>query len=390
MTTPKQFSFDNTQDSQLLLQKLKRIKKAELHIHFRGCLQAELLYRMMLPLQSHHTLRTKGLLYRFPQDAQSMITQSAHVHAFIQSWPHMNSPHKLLQSCQSLFQFQQPYDFFMTYLMTAGLWESPEEMYPLADHIVHYCKEHHIIYAEMIFSVSEYILCGWSIENIVRLLSYAQSTAEKQGIQLRWIFDFVRNFPEQGSLQRLENLLSHDIPGWIGITLGGEEDKYPAKDFQELYRLAADNHLRLTCHAGEHASHTSVEDAIKLLHCERIGHGIASAQSEYTMRLLKERKITLEICPSSNVQTLACKDFTQHPAYKLFSYGIPISIASDDPGFFQTSLTEELLICITDLGFNFEDILTTIRQGFISAFAEESKKKAMLQLHEASCKSALT
>ena len=109
----------------------------------------------------------------------------------------MKTPKKLKQICQELWQFKQPYDFFMTYLMSSGLWEEAEELYPLSDHIVDYLLEHHIIYSEIIFSVSEYLLCGWSIKEIKKLLLYTQNKAREHQIYIHWIFDFVRNFPEK-------------------------------------------------------------------------------------------------------------------------------------------------------------------------------------------------
>ena len=145
-------------------------------------------------------------------------------------------------------------------------------------------------------------------------------------------------FQKKTALRRIETLLSHDIPGWVGITLGGKEEEYPARDFQKLYQIAWENGLHLGCHAGEHDGPRSIREAVELLGCERIGHGIQCHRDQATMDLLKSQNITLEVCPTSNLMTLAHQPLTTHPALTIFQHGIPMTIASDDPGLFQTSL----------------------------------------------------
>ena len=351
-----------------LMEKLRAVKKPELHLHFRGCLEPDLLHKLMIPIKKKQTFKDHGLLHRFPPHISSLITGSAHVSRFLSEWERHSEEHQLQRLCHELWEFPEAHDFFMTYLMTAGLFEQPEDLFKLSDHVINYLEFHNIIYSEIIFSVSEYMLCGWSVSQVSQLLSHTKNKAADKGLQIQWIFDFVRDFGEKSAISLMEQLLGENIDGWVAITLGGQEAPHPAKNFRQLYKLAAESDLGLSCHAGEHASHQSVADAVELLGCVRIGHGLTSYQSEQTMNLLKSRDVTLEVCPTSNVKTLAISQLKDHPAYKMHCYGVPITIASDDPGFFQTSLTTELYRCITVLGFQWEDILATIRRGFQASF----------------------
>ena len=351
-----------------LYHQLLDLKKPELHLHFRGCLQPHILHELMLPLKDKAHYQTHGLLHKFPPDVQTMILASSHVAHFLNHWHQTHEPEQLKTLCEELWNFPQVYDFFMTYLMTAGMVEEPADLYPLVDHIVKYLSAHNIVYAEIILSVSEYMMCGWQPHMIHQLCTYAANQALKHGSTIKWIFDFVRNFDQAASMRRLEQLVSESIPGWVGITLGGEEAKYPARNFQELYQLAADHQLNLTCHAGEHAPHTSIRDAIELLKCVRIGHGLTAPESDDTMDRLAQGDVTVEMCPTSNVKTQALSHLHEHPLRTMLHHGIPISIASDDPGFFNTSLTHELYLSMSVLGLTWQEIITIINQGFHSAF----------------------
>lgn len=371
-----QYSFyDQPQmSSSELYHKLKQLKKPELHLHFRGCLVPDLFRDLIKNIRSKKHYQKQGLLHKFPPQIQAMICASAHVKHFVDRCLH-STDLQLMQLCTQLWDYDQATDFFMSYLMSAGLWDEPYELFGLSDHVVSYLKDHHIVYAEIILSVSEYMMCGWSAKQIKILCDYTKDQAQKSGLEIRWIFDFVRNFNQLESIKRMEKLLEADIEGWIGITLGGEENKYPARNFTQLYQLAAQNHLHLTCHAGEHAPHSSVEDAVQILKCVRIGHGLTAHQNISTMDMLAQNNITLEMCPTSNVETQAIPSLTDHPIRSMIHHGVPISIASDDPGFFNTSLTKELYLCITKLNLSYEQILSSIEVGFAAAFDEDIRNR---------------
>ena len=346
------------------------IKKPELHIHYRGCLTAELFYEILLKQRTLGYFPYQNPLEHFDSDLKYYLLQSNHLNQFLmelkKSDPDQDQLKKL---CNDLWNYNNPDDFFRTYILTGGLSKEAHGFYPLSDHLALYLKKQNIVYCELIFSIGEYLNLGWSYEEISKILEYTGTQARNHGCELNIILDFVRNIPADIAFKRIKTIAEKNLPYVIGLTLGGDEKNFPAKDFVDLFDMAKDLGWYRTCHAGEFDGHQSIIDAVELLGAQRIAHGIAAVNSQYTMDLLKERDITLEVCPTSNIYTKALqKPITQHPVKHMIDMGLKVTIASDDPGFFNTSLTEELILCKNKLGFSFDDIQKVIESGFNASF----------------------
>jgi hypothetical protein len=134
--------------------------------------------------------------------------------------------------------------------------------------------------------------------------------------------------------------------GVVAFGRGGDELSLPLSEFRRAYRFASEQGLHLVCHAGETGGPEQIKDAIDILGAERIGHGIAAIRSSALMNTLASRRIPLEICPTSNLRTSAldiqlnsahCK-LANHPLPSLFRHGIPVTLSTDDPAMFRTTL----------------------------------------------------
>lgn len=169
--------------------------------------------------------------------------------------------------------------------------------------------------------------------------------------------------PELGMLNNLpnedlENFLIACIDSNVfkSIDLYGDEVKDNFERFKEYYKYAKKKGLKLKAHAGQFSDHENVKRAIEILEVDEIQHGIGAVSDQYTMDLIKERKIRLNICPSSNYILGAVKDIKKHPARKLFDNGIRITINSDDLLLFDSGVSEEYLL-LYNLGlFNIEEL----------------------------------
>ena len=134
-----------------------------------------------------------------------------------------------------------------------------------------------------------------------------------------------------------------------------------------MYSKARDNGLRLTVHAGEAAGPRSVWDALQILGAERIGHGVRAIEDPSLVRYLADNKIPLEVSPTSNIRTGVYASYEAHPVKALFEAGVPVTINTDDPTFFRTTLVDEYAH-VHAIGINENDIFEMIREGFVHAF----------------------
>lgn len=160
----------------------------------------------------------------------------------------------------------------------------------------------------------------------------------------------------------------------VGLDLADNEDQIDAKPFASCFKRAKLAGLHITVHAGEVPTLQSIqniEDSILLLGAERIGHGIQAIQSPKVLKLLKEQRVCLEVCPTSNYLTQGIKKLNQHPLRALFNEGVHVSVSTDDPGIFNYTLTDELTTVQTVLGFSDDELnqfqQTAFRHSFISA-----------------------
>ena len=137
----------------------------------------------------------------------------------------------------------------------------------------------------------------------------------------------------------------------VGVGIGGDEVRGPAEWFEREYAYAKDHGLHLTVHAGESAGPESIAAAVNLLHAERIGHGLTAIQDPRIVDLLAERQVAVEICLSSNLRTGCCKKIEEHPLKRYFDAGVLVTLNTDDPEMFETTLNREYQIAQEAFGF---------------------------------------
>lgn len=203
---------------------------------------------------------------------------------------------------------------------------------------------------------------------------------KKDNITVKVIVDVSRSFGVENALQNLRSVIDYDSKNIIGIGLGGYEANGPAKDFVKVFKIAKENGFRTVAHAGEDVGPESIWDSIKLLGAERIGHGISAIYDEELMNYLAEKKIPLEICPTSNVFTKKyVKKYEEHPIKKFYEKGILVTVNTDDPTFFNVELIEEYWNLYEKLNFSLEDIKNLIINGFKASFLSEKKKKKFIK-----------
>lgn len=248
----------------------------------------------------------------------------------------------------------------------------------IAYQVLHNLSNQNVKYVEAFYSPGDYQEQGLSTQGITEHLIKGKKRAYQDfGIQSELIVDIIRGDDPEIGMQRLEEVTPYLGKGVIGIGLGGSEQKYPADLYAPVYKEAKKQGFRLTAHAGEAVGAASIWVAIEKLGVERIGHGVRAYEDLRLLSLLKERQIPLEMCVVSNVRTGVCKSFETHPVKQYFQDGLMVTVNSDDPTMFNTSITQEYLVLAQNLGFSINDLNQLSMNGITASFMPDENKESM-------------
>ncbi len=188
------------------------------------------------------------------------------------------------------------------------------------------------------------------------VIEAADRAAADTHIVVRLLCTIVRHEPIELAERTIEVALARRDRGIVGVDLAGDEVRFSALPFRDVLRRAADGGLGITIHAGEAAGADNVREAIELLGANRIGHGIRSIENSDVVKVLRDRHVTLEVCPTSNLQTGVMQKFGHHPLRDLYLLGVPVTINTDDPSISDTTLTDEYLVAIMGMGVTLRNI----------------------------------
>jgi adenosine deaminase len=232
-----------------------------------------------------------------------------------------------------------------------------------------------VVYAEVTLSVGVMFLRQQRPEANFAAIVEAIQPYERRSLRLNWIFDAVRQFGTAAALQVVEAAKRCASPRIVAFGIGGDEMILATSEFRSVYEKAAEYGLHRLIHAGEIGGPEKIREAVELLGVERIGHGIAAIHDPALMDLLTERRIPLEVCPASNLRTgaLALQTENQsatladHPLPELLRHGVPVTLSTDDPAMFHTSLAEEYQHAHA-MGLTENELAKVVQSSFRYAF----------------------
>ena len=220
---------------------------------------------------------------------------------------------------------------------------------------------------------------GIPIEAYTEALEDARLAAERDfGIVLRWIYDIPGESGMPAADATLSFATNHRVDALVGFGLGGPEIGVSRPQFKPHFDAARRVGLRSVPHAGETTGPQTVWDAIRVLGAERIGHGTSAAQDPKLLEHLAKEGIPLEVCPSSNVATRAVASLDEHPIQAFRDAGVTVTVNSDDPSMFGTSLNHEYEIAARLLDLDSAGVADLARAGVRASFAPGDLKAAML------------
>jgi adenosine deaminase/aminodeoxyfutalosine deaminase len=209
-----------------------------------------------------------------------------------------------------------------------------------------------VSYAEINVSAGVLLLRQLSVDEIFPAIA---AEAARGPIQVRFIFDAVRQFGVDHVWATAREAVRHKGLGVVAFGVGGDEVNGPIQEFREVFDYARSAGLRFAPHAGETAGPESVWAALEC-GADRIGHGIRSIGDPVLVRHLRDHRVPLEVCISSNVCTGVVASLQDHPVRKLFEAGVPIVLNTDDPPMFHTTLLDEYSLAARHFGFADDDL----------------------------------
>lgn len=274
------------------------------------------------------------------------------------------------------YDFRDFAHFLSVYEAACEVLKTPEDFRRLTLAILEESAENGVAYSETFLSPD---FCGggdlhaW--RDYLNAIQDAADEAERKfDITLRGVVTCVRHFgPEQA--RRSAHCAAETAGNWItGFGMGGNEAIGTQGDFKWSFDCAREAGLRLTTHAGEFGGPDSVRDAVRDLGVERIGHGVRAIEDFDLVRELVDREITLEVCPGSNVVLGLFPDFAAHPIAKLRDAGVKVTISTDDPPFFHTTMRREYEMLNAAFGWEAGDFAALNEMALNAAFCDDDTR----------------
>ncbi|MEV7226090.1 adenosine deaminase [Polymorphospora sp. NPDC051019] len=267
------------------------------------------------------------------------------------------------------FVFRDFAHFIEIYLNVVDLIRDPEDVRILTYEVARELARQQVRYAELTITPYSHVSRGIPAPAFCEAIEDARRHAEAElDIVLRWCFDIPGEAGLPAAEETLRIALEERPDGLISFGLGGPEIGVPRPQFKPYFDRARAAGLRSVPHAGETTGPETIWDALRELGAERIGHGISAAGDPALLAHLAEHRIPLEVCPTSNLRTRAVASLDEHPLRALVDAGVPVTINSDDPPMFGTTLNDEYAVAARLLGYGPDGVADLARAAVTASF----------------------
>jgi adenosine deaminase len=320
----------------LLNDTLHQLPKVELHLHLEGAIPLTALWQL---IEKYNAVSSVGSFSQMEQKFQYKDFQH-----FIDTWVWKNN-------------FLREYEDFTL----------------IASKVAEDLASQNVIYVEAFYSPGDFIRHGLEPQKLTEAIRKGLDVhADKITVNL--VADLIRDFgPGQGmtwvkQIHEVKNL------GVLGIGIGGSEQTFPPEPYEAVYEQARNLGFKTSAHAGEAAGSESIWGAIRSLKVDRIGHGVRAIDDPELVSFLKSEQIPIEMCPISNLRTGVVADIELHPIKKLYEEGLLITVNTDDPKMFNSTLGYEYRMLVEKLEFSLDDIIKLIKNAIKSSWCDDTEK----------------
>lgn len=331
---------------QLTYEFLKKLPKTDLHVHLDGSLRLDTLIELA---------RDQGVeLPTWDREGVFELVYAGEV-------------------CNSLD------DYLKAFETTTSVLQTEEALERAAFELAEDNWREGVRYVEVRYAPILHTQRGLRHADVVEAVLRGLRRGEREyGIRYGLLVCGIRTMSAESSLRVAELAVAFKNRGVVGFDLAGSEVGNPAKDHREAFQRILDNNINCTAHAGEAFGPESIHQALHKCGAHRIGHGTRLREDGDLLNYVNDHRIPLEVCPSSNLQTKVVESLETHPVDFYVDYGLRVTINTDNRLITHTTVTDELLLCHTRLGWDFDTLKRVITAGFKSAFLPHREKADLL------------
>lgn len=330
---------------------LARLPKVDLHLHLDGSVKPETILELAMaqgiPLPVY--------------DTNELI-------------PHM----RVTEDCSSLIEYLGKFDFTTRFLQTA------EALERVAYEVVEQSALHNCRYVEVRFAPQLHRHSGLTLEETFHFVIEGLKRAQRDfGTKFGVIGICMRNHSCAANLEVIEAASAFVGKGVVAVDLAGDEATYPPEFFRDVFARSHKLGIPVTIHAGEAAGAINVYEAVTHLGATRIGHGVRLRENADILKMIKDRRIPLEMCPISNIQTKAVASWEAYPIREYLDQGLIVTVNTDNPSVSGTNITNEYRALADRFGFSIHELVKLIMNGVEAAFMADDAKEMFRQEMEA-------
>ncbi len=323
---------------------IKKIPKAELHLHIEGSFEPELMFEI--------AQRNK-----------------------------VEIPYQSVEEVKKAYQFSCLQDFLDIYYAGASVLLYERDFYDLTMAYFAHCAEENVVHTEIMFDPQTHTKRGISFGTVINGIQKAREDAEeKYGISSLLIMSYLRHLSEEDAFETLEQSLpyKHLIKA---VGLDSSEKGNPPSKFQKVFEASIKEGYVPLAHAGEEGPAEYIWEALDLLKIARIDHGNNCLTDEVLIKKLVDEKIALTVCPLSNLELKVVDDLKDHPLKKMLNLGLKATVNSDDPAYFGGYMNANFLQTAEALDLTQEEIKTLVKNSFeYSLLSDDEKQKYLIQV----------
>jgi adenosine deaminase len=324
---------------------LRALPKAELHVHLDGSLRP-------------------GTLLELATE-RSVPLPAGNVDALAR--------HMVVADARGLEDYLERFELTLSVMQDAAALER------VAYELVEDCAAENVRYVEIRFCPALSTRSGLDAQEVLDAMLRGMDRASNSfRVRARAIVCALRTTDPSVSVEMAELAVANRHRGVVAFDLAGAEAGYPVDEHVDAFGVARRAGVPITVHAGEGYGSPSIRQAIELAHADRIGHGTRLFEDPDLLALVRERRIPLEACVTSNVQTRVAQTYEGHPVRHYFDEGIAVALCTDNRMMSGVTLTDEYAILRDHLGFTADELHQLARASFEHAFTSASDREAML------------